>query len=76
MADGKDYLGLAAIAVFESLVLSLRERETISQKEADNVLIDAIAALEAERGSNIAPATYGLAIEVIKRIQRGANGVR
>lgn len=68
--------GLAALAICESLLLSLTEHTTLSVKEARSILEDAAAAnrnaiaLEADGGHHAAAA------EVIELILAGRNSVR
>ncbi|MFC3694931.1 hypothetical protein [Chenggangzhangella methanolivorans] len=67
---------MAALAVLESLILSLRDKQVLSYRETDNIFSDAIAALKNEAALDGASPIYSQAALVIQKIQKGTNGVR
>jgi hypothetical protein len=69
-------MGLAALSICESLLLSLREQAILSPRETIGILEDAAAAHRNAGPTADDPKAHEAAAAVIDRIIRGTNSVR
>jgi hypothetical protein len=76
MTDLPDIPGLAALAVCESLLLALNDRDIMPERTIVGVLKDAAKALEAAPRSEGQPASHVAAALLIHKIIDGHNSVR
>lgn len=74
--NGPDPIGLAALSMCESLLISLKERGLLDESDVDALLSDAAKShAEAARTSHSA-SLHNRAREVIRLVQSGTNSVR
>jgi hypothetical protein len=76
MTNSPDIAGLAALAVCESLLLALNDRDVLPERTIVGVLKDAAKALEATPLSDGQPAAHAAAAVLIHKIIDGHNSVR
>jgi len=74
--DAADAAGLAALSVCESLILALSDMDLMSEKQAVDVLTDAIAAHRNVIGSPQDVALHNQAAAILERILAGGNSIR
>lgn len=76
MTQPNDIAGLAALAICESLLLALNDRNILPEIEILGVLVDAAAAhTNAPDGANFAE-THAAVAALIQKIIDGGNSVR
>lgn len=71
-----DVAGLAALAICESLLLALNDRQILPEKEIVGILKDAAAAHENARPQDGIVTTHQAVAAVINKIIDGGNSVR
>lgn len=72
----RDVAGHAALAICESLLLALNDRNILPEKEIMGVLKDAAAAHEGELNDNGADGMHEAVAALINSIIEGGNSVR
>ncbi len=76
MSNAPDIAGLAALAVCESLLLALNDRNVMPEHTIVGVLRDAAKILEATPSSDGQTASHAAAAALIHKIIDGHNSVR
>ena len=67
----KDYSGLAALSICESLLIALADRKLLSEHEVQGLLEDAAAAHRNARGSPHELECHRAVAEIIERLRAG-----
>jgi hypothetical protein len=76
MADTSDVAGNAALAICESLLLALNDRDILPEKEIVGILRDAAAAHENDPGEDGKAELHAAVAALIHKIIDGGNSVR
>lgn len=76
MAHTSDVAGTAALAICESLLLALNDRDILPEKEIVGILRDAAAAHENDPGEDGKAELHTEVAELINSIIDGGNSVR
>ena len=76
MAHPADVSGTAALAICESLLLALNDRDVLPEKEIMGILRDAAAAHENNPGEDGAADLHAAVAALINSIIAGGNSVR
>jgi hypothetical protein len=71
-----DVAGTAALAICESLLLALNDRDILPEKEIMGILRDAAAAHENDPGEDGEPELHAAVAGLINAIIAGGNSVR
>lgn len=74
--DGGSASGLAALSICESLILALCDLKLMNEKQAVDVLSDAIAAHRGALGEPRDVAMHQEAATILERILAGGNSIR
>lgn len=76
MADTPDVAGNAALAICESLLLALNDRDILPEREIVGILRDAAAAHENDTGEDGKAELHAAVATLIHKIIDGGNSVR
>lgn len=76
MPEVPDIAGTAALAICESLLLALNDRNVLPEKEIVGILHDAAAAHANDAGDDGKPELHTAVADLINGILAGGNSVR
>ncbi len=74
-ADQKDYAGIAALSICESLLLALRDNRLLPDREITGILRDAAASHENARGTDAEIETHSSVASLINLIMVGGSSI-
>ncbi len=76
MPDQSDHAGMAALSIFEALMLAMNDRKLLPEHEIVGVLRDAEAAHANATGSETEEQTHRAVAALIHQMISGGNSVR
>ena len=76
MSDDSAAVGLAALSICESLILSLGDRGLLDERETKGLLEDVITTHQNVAPTSDDPALHNAVVRLVNRILKGENAAR